>query len=176
MVKYAFLSVILVLVAVLVVQQKPQSTTQTLPSFNTFKISDVTQVALKKHGEVIMHGKHVEEEWLSISAIKEPAVKLQTAVIEQLLHDLQSMQIKRVVSHQAENHDAFAVNAQQVTLKNEQGEVLLDVFVGKPAKDLISTYIRFAGQDEVLTVDKILTWQVKRTAASWLDKDESISE
>jgi len=41
------------------------------------------------------------------------------------------------------------------------------VFVGKPATDLRSTYIRVASEDKVLTVDKTLTWQVKRTPESW---------
>ncbi|MDX8382673.1 MAG: DUF4340 domain-containing protein, partial [Ghiorsea sp.] len=98
------------------------------------------------------------------------SVEIQTVAVGQLLRDLQRMKVRRVASHQAEHHARFAVDdgGVQVLLKDSAGKMLLDVMVGKPATDLVTTYVRMTAENTVITVNKTLTWQVKRTPEAWL--------
>lgn len=164
------IAVVIVAVLLLIVlgQYAPQDTMQQLPNLPNFQLEQVADFNIQVNGQSRVQGKRDGDYWLLAT---DPTVHLQTTVVGQLLHDLQSMSVKRVASNNKEQQTRFAVNEAQVILKNGQGKVLLDVFVGKPATDLRSTYIRLAQQDSVLTVDKVLTWQVKRTADAWLEKE-----
>ncbi len=169
--KYVFAVVFVVILTVVVIAQyAPQNTAQQLPSLPTFKLEAVKSFTIKVDGKLSLQGKRDGEKWLLLS---DSNTVLQKPVVEQLLYDLQHMQVKRVASKNPNQQSRFAVAESEVLLKDGQGEILLDVFVGKPATDLMSTYIRLANHDDVLTVDKILTWQVKRTPDAWVQKEET---
>lgn len=168
--------IILILVVLVLAQQNPSSTSQDLPQLKSFAFEDVLQFSIKQNGKFTVQAKLVDKRWLLADTASDTASEavIQTNVVEQLLLDLRDMQIKRVVSHTAENFADFSVTEHDSTvlLSNAKGEPLLHLIVGKPAMGLLSTYVRFAGENRVLTVDKILTWQVKRTADGWLSKEE----
>ncbi len=145
--------------------QAPKDTSQSLPDLPAFALSDVASLRIKQGEQVVLDAVYEGDVWRTR---EDKPVALQTLAIEQLLHDLQSMKPKRVVSRKTERFPTFEVNTYRVVLKDSSGKVLLDVFVGKPATDLTSTYIRLADSPVVLTVDKVLTWQVRRTHDAWL--------
>ncbi len=162
------------LVALIIMQQSPKDTLQSLPELPHFTVQDVATFSISSKGKVILKGKRKGDKWLLVGS--DTPTYLQTKAVERLLHDLQSMQAKRVVVRKTELFQRFAVDENEVVLQDKQGHILLDVFVGKPATDLVSTYIRLADDKRVLTVDKVLTWQVKRTLDAWLDTKEESPE
>jgi len=156
------------LVALIVTQQSPKDTLQTLPELPRFAVQDVASFSISSKGEVKLSAKRDASKWLLVGS--DTPTYLQTNVVDQLLQDLQAMQVKRVVSRTPEKFSRFSVLDTQVVLQDKKGNVLLDVFVGKPATDLTRTYIRLADENMVMTVDKVLTWQVKRTQDAWLEQ------
>ncbi len=167
-----YVVVILALIGGWIAQQAPIATSQTLPVLPTFKLEDVAQFELVQQGKVLIQARYEHQKWLLLQAA-EPAY-LKAAVVEQLLRDLQTMSPKRVASNKAEHHGRFDVSDSDVSvlLSDHHGKELLHLFVGKPATDLRSTYVRLATEDTVVTVDKILTWQVKRTKDAWLAEEK----
>lgn len=162
--------VVLTLSAWLWLQQQPKDTTQNLPDLPGFDLQAVQRVSITQDGHITLDAKRDGLIWKDATS----ATLLNALALDQLLHDLQQMSPKRVVSRNAETYAHFEVAEQHphIVLKGVDHQLLLDVIVGKPATDLVSTYIRFADQTTVLTVNKILTWQVKRTSESWLHKEE----
>jgi len=159
--------IVVLLAGALWLQQQPKDTAQTLPALPTFALANVQHVEVMLDHKTTLKAQRDGDAWILADA--DSRQLLHVLAIEQLLMDLQNMQPKRVVSHNPENAAKFEVAASdaRVTLTDANKKVLLDVFVGKPATDLRSTYIRLASEDKVLTVDKTLTWQVKRTPESW---------
>jgi hypothetical protein len=163
--------VILVALAVLVIAQRaPKNTTQNLPHLPKFVLEDVLSFKVAIKGKTSMKAKKEGERWLLLGSTS--AKYLNPLAVDQLLHDLQTMQAKRVVVRKTELFQRFAVDENEVMLADKQGNTLLDVFIGKPATDLVSTYIRLADDKRVLTVNKTLTWQIKRTPDAWLEKKD----
>ncbi len=76
----------------------------------------------------------------------------------------------RLVAHGHKADAAFQLDKRQrvrIRLLDANGRELMALDVGKPAADLVSTYVRRKGDDAVVTVDKVLRWQVMRTAQGW---------
>ncbi|MDX8388159.1 MAG: DUF4340 domain-containing protein [Ghiorsea sp.] len=171
--KVALILVLLGLLIGLVVQQSPNETAQDLPTLPVIQWDDVEAFDIQWHQKVKISAKKEGNIWLLVDA--EAPTKLNGNHVEQLLMSLQDMKPKRVASFKAEHHVRFSVAETDnlLTLRNANGDTLLAIYVGKPATDLVSTYIRLAGEDTVVTVDKTLTWQVNRTQDAWLLKEES---
>jgi len=170
--KLIFGLVLLALLAAVVMQQQPKSTSQTLPELPKFTVGNVTAFEIKMNQENAIKATRDGETWLLTEPEQPTPVK--AVVVGQLLSDLSNMQPKRVASHNPEHHARFSVadTDASVQLYNADGEVILHLMVGKPATDLVSTYVRLAGDDMVVTVDKTLTWQVKRTKEAWLVEEK----
>lgn len=166
--KVVFVLIILGLLAGVVIQQQPETTSQMLPTLPKFKVSDVAEFEIKMNATKAIKGTRDGDSWL-LSESEQPT-PIKAAEVGRLLSDLSNMQPKRVASHKPEHHARFSVTDADasVELHNVAGETLLHLIVGKPATDLVSTYVRLAGDDMVITVDKTLTWQVKRTEEAWL--------
>jgi len=158
------------LVVLLIWQQKPQETLQNLPTLPSFVLADVVTLEIKQQAGSLQ-ADYDGQTW---TLVGDKHKQLKEAVVGQLLLDLQTMKPQRVASTKAEYVHRFAVadSDVRVTLSDNKGAKLLDMIIGKPATDLRSTYIRLFGQDTVLTVNKILTWQVKRTPGAWLVEEE----
>lgn len=100
--------------------------------------------------------------------------------VTDMLGTLASMRPDRVVTRNPAHDAELRVTdaADRITLKDAHGVVILDLLVGKPGPDLVSTYVRLAGNPAVLSVDRSLDWQVRRPAAAWMkakphaDKDK----
>ncbi len=162
------------LVALIVTQQAPKDTSQTLPELPKFILQDVASFRIYIKDKPRLEVKREGEQWLLVGS--DTPTYAQKNAVSQLLYDLQTMQVKRVASRKTDQFSRFSVLDEHVVLKDKEGKVLLDVFVGKPATDLTNTYIRLAGDDMVMTVDKVLTWQVKRTQDGWLEKQDIVKD
>ncbi len=162
---------ILILMVVLIGLKEPKDTQQALPDIPSFEVADVVALRIINKGQPTFSASKQGEGWLLRDS--ESPRPVNKDAVEQLLHDLQNMKPKRVVSRKTERFQTFSVADTEVILKDKQGKVLLDVFIGKPATDLTSTYLRFADSKLVMTVNKVLTWQVKRTQDAWLLAVES---
>ena len=162
------------LMVLIVTQNAPKDTAQHLPILPSFSSEDVASFSIYIKDKPSLEAKQEGDKWLLLG--RDTPTYLQTNVVSQLLHDLQAMQIKRVASRKTEQFLRFSVQDVQVMLKDKNGSVLLDVFVGKPATDLTSTYIRLANENMVTTVDKVLTWQVKRTQNAWLEQEAATKD
>ncbi|MDQ6990081.1 MAG: DUF4340 domain-containing protein [Mariprofundaceae bacterium] len=163
-------AVLLLLLAALIWQQQPQPTTQHLPALPLWKVADVSQINIFNHDKHILQAYRQGQLWQNKAA--EQTFNQQS--IEQLLTDLQDMQIKRVVSNTPQYFARFSVSKQDihVQLLDAQGLDLLHVWVGKASSELVSTYLRLWEENRVMTVDKILTWQVRRSPESWLENTD----
>ncbi|MDQ7004439.1 MAG: DUF4340 domain-containing protein [Ghiorsea sp.] len=157
------------LVALIVIQNTPQETSQMLPKSPSFSLEDVASLSVRLKDKPDLEAKRDGDKWLLANS--GTPTYLNPLAIDQLLHDLQSMKVKRVASANPEQFSLFSVADHEVVLQDKAGKVLLDVFIGKPATDLTSTYIRLADEKLVITVDKVLTWQVRRTQDAWLNKE-----
>ncbi len=162
------------LVALVVTQNAPKDTAQHLPILPTFVLEDVVSFSIQLKDKIKLKAKRDGDRWLLAGS--DTPTDLQANLVSQLLHDLQTMQVKRVASRNPDKFSRFSVSDAQVILQDTEGKVLLNVFIGKPATDLTSTYIRLAGENMVLTVDKVLTWQVKRTQDAWLESKAAIED
>jgi len=164
----------LVLVALIVTQNSPDETSQALQSLPSFVLEDVASFSVQLKDKSKLEAKREGDKWLLTG--RDTPTYLQTKVASQLLHDLQTMQVKRVASRNPDKFSRFSVSDAQVILQDKEGKVLLNVFIGKPATDLTSTYVRLADENMVVTVDKVLTWQVKRTQDAWLEKQTATKD
>lgn len=162
------------LVALIVTQNTPENTSQTLPLLPSFALEDVAGFSVYIKDKPKLEAKRDGDKWLLVG--RDTPTYLQTNVVSQLLYDLQTMQVKRIASRTPEKFSRFSVLDVQVILQDKEGKVLLSVFVGKPATDLTSTYIRLADENMVVTVDKVLTWQVKRTQDAWLEQEATTKD
>jgi hypothetical protein len=163
--------VIIVVLAVFAIgQREPQNTAQDLPELPQFVLEDVVSFKVAIKGKTSIEAKKEGERWLLLGSTS--AKYLNPLAVDQLLHDLQTMQAKRVVVRKTELFQRFAVDENEVVLRDKQDHALLDVFIGKPATDLVSTYIRLADHKRVLTVNRTLTWQIKRTPDAWLEQKD----
>ncbi|PCI01483.1 MAG: hypothetical protein COB79_04010 [Zetaproteobacteria bacterium] len=162
------------LIALIVTQQSPKNTYQAIPPLSGFVLQDVAELAIHIQDKPSLAAKKEGLQWRLMGSDK--TTYLNVLAVDQLLHDLQTMQVKRIASRNKDTFARFAVAENQVVLKDNQGQVLLDVFIGKPATDLTNTYIRLADAELVMTVDKVLTWQVKRTQDAWLEQEAATKD
>ncbi|HXH65309.1 MAG TPA: DUF4340 domain-containing protein, partial [Mariprofundaceae bacterium] len=93
--------------------------------------------------------------------------------VDDMLGTLAGMRPDRMVTTNPDHYADLHVTdgADRITVKGETGAAMLDLLVGKPGPDLVSTYVRLAGRPEVLSVDRSLGWQVRRALADWLEKE-----
>jgi len=149
-----------------------QQGTEPSQSWSGLHAHEVVQISLQKAAsekiELILQNR----EWMLSDASK-----AQQDAVHHLLDDLEAMQSGRVVT-QKRSHDAELglQNAVHVLCQDASGKVLLDLEVGKQGSDLISTYVRRAGEDEVVAVNRSLVWQVQRRLSAWRDKAPKAAE
>jgi len=173
-------------------QAQPSAASQRLPEWASFSQANVSDVMIRHGKTSSIHLHRQGEHWVllaeDIDSDKQPvladasenaASKRPAAdedAVGHLLGDLSSMQIVRVVSHHAEYFSQLQLdeeNGVNVQLRNPAGEILLDLWIGKPATDLVSTYARLQGAHEAVAVNRSLTWQVRRLPESWKAKPEA---
>jgi len=168
---------ILALIAALAIwvlwqQSQPDSASQTLPSWSSFDKASAGDLVIQGGNGAAIHLQRQGDTWMLLSAsdTDEAPVAANIEAVAHLLNDLANMQIGRVVSHQPAYFGRLGVDAESaahVIVKDAQGLMLLDIFVGKPGSDLISTYVRRQGEDTAVTVNRSLTWQIKRVRRGW---------
>ena len=89
--------------------------------------------------------------------------------VSHLLDDLVTMQVVRVVTKNHQHDETLGLLQGHVLVQclDAQGSMLLNITIGKQGSDLLSTYVRRDGDDAVVAVNKVLVWQVKRSAKTW---------
>ncbi len=161
-------------------QSLPDSAPQALPAWDAFDQAKVSGIEIRNTGAGPVRLQLQNQTWMWLSAEGEKAAVIANdEAVQHLLADLGSMRVGRVVSHQAAHFARLGVDeatGTHVIVSDAKGAVLLDIFVGKPASDLISTYVRRQGEDIAVTVNRSLTWQVKREAKSWQASEPAPSE
>lgn len=174
MIRKAAIAILLVLLALVIIQKMPDETLQTLPELPKVQVSKVSTFALIQHGQEMLKAVRNGELWLLDGDTQKP---MNASLVDRFLHDLEQMRPKRIASRKVDHHHRFEVADAGVQVQLfEASRKVLDVWVGKTATDLRSTYIRLEGSEVVLTVDKVLTWQVKRTKEAWLKKGEEVEQ
>ncbi len=153
-------------------QAAPKSALQALPEWPQIDVQRVAaieilqgdnrQLAIRKKNTAWFVGTDGEE------------TRADDGAVRHLLEDLAHMHPVRVVSHQPAHFSRLGVadDASRVRLLDGQQTLLLDLLIGKPATDLVSTYVRLAGTSRAVTVNRSLTWQVRRIPDAWRMRDE----
>lgn len=186
-------------------QSRPSSAPQALPDWPALSPASVAEIEIRHPGRDAVLLRKQQDGWhLLVTGSKkgekpsgassgegsgpvsadgpEGPVAADDDAVRHLLTDLAAMRPVRVVSHRAEHYARLGVDAHNGThlwLRDASGRALLDLYVGKPSTDLVSTYVRLADRSEAVTVNRSLTWQVGRLPDAWkaperpASKDES---
>ncbi len=157
-------SILVLLWAVLWLWQQPTSQSQRMDVWSPIAVKEVVNITIQKqsYNDIILSLK--DGKW----RLGHGDLAVQDAVLR-LLDDLADMQVIRVVTRK-HDYDAdlgLLHRGVRVQCMDAQGVVLLDMTVGKQGSDLLSTYVRRAGGDAVVAVNKALVWQVKRSEKAW---------
>ena len=165
-------TVLLLLGMVLWLASRPDAASQQMPEIAGF-VSDRVQTIEIAGGEASpIRFKRMGAGWQLLMNAGEWHDANGDAV-SHLLNDLAAMKPIRVVTRNPEQHQRLKVGSKaiRVTLNDQHGVVLLEVLIGKQGSDLLSTYVRMAGQHEVLAVDRSLVWQVSRPLDGWQGRE-----
>jgi len=151
--------------------QKPTGQAQSMQTWPTIAVAKIAEVRIQQAtgGHIILLLKH--DKWYVGNDVE----AVQDAVLH-LLDDLSAMQVVRVVSR-SHAHDAelgFLKRTVTVRCMDAQGAILLDIEVGKQGSDLLSTYVRKAGDDAIVAVNKALLWQLRRSQKAWQQTKKAV--
>ena len=151
---------------------QPPEALQTMPAWPSVVPSQATDILLRASGPTpsqvhlarrggiwqVQHGKA----WKDADG----------QAIRDMLGTLANMRPDRLVTRNPGHYADLRVtnDADRITVKGKAGAMMIDLLVGKPGPDLVSTYVRLVGKPDVLSVDRSLDWQVRRAYASWLKK------
>ena len=138
-----------------VLQQWPQITPKQVAAIQIHH--GTTTVQLHKNGEQWM----VKDRYGEVAANKEQVTRLLT--------DVTTMRPQRLISSNPDNFARFRLgdDADRLTLRGAGSKPLLDLLIGKPGTDLISTTVRRAGSNAILSVNRSLAWQLGREPSAW---------
>ncbi|HKI61978.1 MAG TPA: DUF4340 domain-containing protein [Mariprofundaceae bacterium] len=155
-------------------QSRPDSEPQDLPVWPVFKAAEVSDISISGTGMSLTHLQRQGNRWLLVddhaNGEKKHDVAANEEAVNHLLGNLAEMRLVRVVTHHTEHFADLGVDEAagvHVILRNKQGSSLLDILVGNHGADLISTYVRLQGDNEAVTVNRSLTWQVRRMRKAW---------
>jgi len=144
--------------------QKPMGHMQSMPAWSKIGMENIVKIGIQKTGNEPISMYLKQGKW----HVSNGDLAVQDAVLR-LLHDATAMQPIRVVTRN-HDHDAglgFLGRAIRLQCWDGQGAMVVDIRVGKQGSDLISTYIRRAGDAAVIAVDKALVWQLSRSQQAW---------
>ncbi|MBN4082263.1 DUF4340 domain-containing protein [Mariprofundus ferrooxydans] len=163
--KTAWIILLLLLLGVVLwMWQQPASQSQYMDTWSKIAPQDVVKIIIQRNGDKSIVLKRQQGQWLLANgdlAVQDAALRL--------LDDLTTMQVIRVVTKKRDYDADLGLLKRGVRVQcwDAQDIVLLDIIVGKHGSDLLSTYVRRAGDDAVVAVNKALVWQVKRTKKAW---------
>jgi len=163
--KKSVLPVVILLLAVLVLWlfARPDSASWNQPELVRFDPASVDSIRLSGEGvkELLLHRE--EMQWLM-----QEGQRADRDAVDHLLNDLASMEVVRVVTRNSEHYPELGIGEDAVrVVLSGAGSDLLTVEIGKQGGDLLSTYLRMAGKNEVVAVNKTLVWQVRRAKEGW---------
>jgi len=179
--KTAIIILFLFMIGVLIwLISKPDSAPQKMPEMIRFNPADVFSLILAHEGAETIFLRRSGDQWKLLKECSEDKKMAfaQAAAVQHLLDDLANMDVVRVVTRNPEYYEKLHVGSgsTQVLLKDKGDSVITNLFVGKQGRDLISTYLRVDGMPEVLAVNKVLLWQVRRSYQGWKAVDSAKTE
>jgi len=165
MIKQVIVALVIITLCVLFFWQKEDTSQakQSMPTWAMIDADQVNSIELRQAGQTPIMLKRSGKGWLIDTA---PA---NLEAVDRLLQDLSSMQPVRVVT-QKRSHDAdlgLDAHGVAIVLSDAAGKRLLDVTIGKQGANLLTTYLRAKGSDQVLAMNKALNWQIHRSADAW---------
>ncbi|MDQ6964168.1 MAG: DUF4340 domain-containing protein [Mariprofundales bacterium] len=142
------------------------SSAHTLQQWQQIDPDQVKEINIR-HDSAMVHLNRQGDSWMV--ADRYGSVEADKSSVTQLLKSISEMRPQRVVSSNPQNFALFRVtdSADRLTLKGSSGALLLDILVGKPGTDLISTTIRPVGSNSIISVNRSLAWQMGRSPDSW---------
>jgi len=147
-----------------------QQGSESVQSWSGLHANEVAQISLQKTPSEKIELVLQKGEWMLSDG-----TKAQQDAVHHLLDNLERMQRVRTVT-QKRSHDTELglEQAVHVLCQDVSGKHLLDLEVGKQGSDLLSTYVRRVGEDEVIAVNRSLVWQVQRRLSSWRDNPPKV--
>jgi len=160
---------LLLLGVVLWMWQQPASQSQDMDAWSNITAHDIAKIKIQRHGGKSIVLNLQQGQW----QLANGDLAVQHAVLR-LLDDLTTMQVIRVVTKKREHDTDLGLLKRGVSVQclDAQDVVLLDITVGKQGSDLLSSYVRRAGDDAVVAVDRALVWQVKRSRKAWKEMEK----
>jgi len=160
---------------------RPDAAYQQMPEMVRFKQGEITSITLARAGSPTLSLVRKDGQWYlseegalgtdgraAAEAAVEAPVEADEEAVEHLLHDLATMEIVRVVTRNPEQYEKLKVTAGSTgVLLTRDGEIVLELYVGKQGGDILSTYLRVNDWPEVVAVNKSLLWQVNRPFDGW---------
>lgn len=165
-------------------QSRPSSAPQALPELPSFAADAVAAIDIDNPGKTSVHLKKQADGWYLVpgagndTGTSSEPVRAATDAVEHLLADLAAMRPVRVVSHKPEHYARLGVDEHGGThlrLLDAGNQPLLDAYIGKPATDLVTTYLRLASGDAAVTVNRSLSWQVRRMPDAWKAPEKPVA-
>ncbi|MDQ6950561.1 MAG: DUF4340 domain-containing protein [Mariprofundales bacterium] len=141
--------------------------TQALSNWPTLNPDEITAITLRYGDSTVRLRKAASGSWQLVDPYGQVAAN--TDLVHRLLRDITAMRPQQLITTNPNNFNRFRLGseADRLTVQGDGDTPLLDLLVGKPGTDLISTTVRRRGMNQVVTVDRSLGWQLGRTAKSW---------
>ncbi len=154
-------------------QQPPRSASDLPDALPAVTVSDVVAVDIQNAANDL-HFVRQQGQW---KLVGHEAQQVDEQALHTLLDDLASMRVVRSVARGTKHDQRLGMDkAQRIHLKvSNASAVVLEADIGKQGSDLTTTFLRVQGSDAVLAVDKMLRWQLQRTAEGWLKAKEPAS-
>lgn len=178
----AALAVILVVAVILIEkpfqEESEEMTPGSLNQINTVAVfenagkENVRRIELSSiDGRTTTSLTKVDDKWYTNPERKYPA---QTQKVENVLETISKIESGEVISKNPKNHSSFEVDkiqGKRVQLFDKNNKMLADVYVGKMGQGFAnpSTYVRKVGDDEVLSVNGMLSHLVQPGERNWQD-------
>ena len=147
-------------------QQPPRSVSDMPVALPAVTVSDVVAVDIQNAANDL-HFVRQQSQW---KLVGHEAQQVDEQALHTLLDELASMRVVRTVAHGTNHDQRLGLDkAQRIHLKvSNASAVVLEADIGKQGGDLTTTFLRVQGSDAVVAVDKMLRWQLQRTAEGWL--------
>lgn len=130
----------------------------------------VKKIEIKKQDKSTVTLKNQDNVWYVADKEDYPA---DAEVVKAVLEKVKGLKQVNLASRKKEKHELLEVKegkALEVKLFDKDGAGLAELFVGKSGPDVLSTYVRKAGADEVYQDEGMLRSDFDRGLNAWRDK------
>jgi len=154
-------------------RQPPRSESEVSVQLPTMVATDVVAVDIHSAANDL-HFVRKQAHW---QLVGHESRLLDEQALHALLDDLATMHMVRTVALGKKHDRNLGLDeAQRIHVRvSDASTVVLEADIGKQGSDLTTTFLRLQGADTVVAVDKMLRWQLQRTAEGWLKAEDAQS-